>query len=771
MSFNDPKLFEAEVRNVARALWRPIGYSGALTIDGRERDGVFFTEDVIHIVECTTSKKQQNVIENLSKTKKLIERLSIEYPSFAVKGWYITLNDATGEQAQVISRYRGVINCLSYDEFRAKLINAREYLECRKNYYFGSVRSLSDGSDSVPRADYVPAILLDQIRDRNVTFKNFIKNIKVNNETIFILGDYGSGKSMTLREIYFTMEMDFLRKSTSKFPVYINLRDHSEQDDPDEALRRHATKFGFSRPDHLVRAWRAGYIFLILDGFDELVPRVNVRKVSAIRDVRYNSVTLVRRFIRESPKGMSIIVAGRTHFFDSIEELEAALKPKGSSLEVYSVNDFNEEQVDAFLQKMKVSRSVPRWLPTRPLLVGYLAARQVLEKLSDIEQEDLAIGWDELLGAICEREADQIEIGLFPDELRRIIERIASISRKKALVTGPVTPSDLRQAFREVCNAEAEDRTLQALLRLPGLGSGAMLKGKVGAVEATSGGREFIDVDFANAAAAGDVAWFANDPYSETHKLLFDGIQHPLNAVGISVLSRKVSSHGKSRLSVAARKAANDYRLDVFCSDLVRAISELRFNCQGEGIIISNIIFDDVDLDCSHSDISNVTFRNCYFQNIIINAPANLRFMPFFDDCYFSMLNFNGDFSDLSEKRASGTCVFDNVISEQQTNSDILSLDILDGEKAFLTILKKIFDQKGSGRRESAFYKGIPQVVVEYIPGAVKLLHSESAIYPVKTGGDEIVWHPVKGFIGEARSILKHAPYCENAIYLRAKKL
>lgn len=52
----DANEFENDVRRVARLRWPDAGYAGAELIDGRERDGVYITEDCVHLLECTTSR-------------------------------------------------------------------------------------------------------------------------------------------------------------------------------------------------------------------------------------------------------------------------------------------------------------------------------------------------------------------------------------------------------------------------------------------------------------------------------------------------------------------------------------------------------------------------------------------------------------------------------------------------------------------------------------------------------------------------------------------
>jgi hypothetical protein len=46
-------VFEKMVVNVARNLWPAAEYSGSEMHGGKECDGVFVTEDVIHLLECT----------------------------------------------------------------------------------------------------------------------------------------------------------------------------------------------------------------------------------------------------------------------------------------------------------------------------------------------------------------------------------------------------------------------------------------------------------------------------------------------------------------------------------------------------------------------------------------------------------------------------------------------------------------------------------------------------------------------------------------------
>ncbi len=136
---------------------------------------------------------------------------------------------------------------LSFDQFRAELIDGSGYLRDRTNYGFGSARDPETGSPHV-RDDYVPVDLLPDGRGDALTASVLATRLAVDGRVV-LLGDYGAGKSMTLRAIFMQLANEYRTGRATKFPIHINLRDHQAQSDPTEALERHARRIGFPRPD------------------------------------------------------------------------------------------------------------------------------------------------------------------------------------------------------------------------------------------------------------------------------------------------------------------------------------------------------------------------------------------------------------------------------------------------------------------------------------------------------------------------------------------
>lgn len=463
--FSDEKQFENEVRRMARLLWPSAEHSGAVMEDGRERDGVFESEDFIHLIECTISRSKKKAENDLEKLQKLAMKYGRTHPDKFVKGWFITQDEPTADQRSVFQKIKGRIVATSFDQFRSKLVDSRSYLDLRKNYPFGSVLDPRSNSATSP-LEYIPLDILDHSGSLH-SIKDLC-SLLLKGERFTLLGDYGAGKSATMREIFLRLASEFCRGNVLLFPLLLNLRDHHGQVEPAEALERHARNIGFGRPADLVRAWRAGLTVLLLDGFDEIATAGWAGRTKSLKDLRHNSMSLIRSFIRDAPYASGIMISGREHFFDSPNEMKKALD-LGNRFRQLKLNEFNDQQIADYLKRMGWEQAVPEWIPSRPLLLGYLASRNLIQETLQVEAgSGPATGWNYLLERICVREA-QIEAGIDPDTVRRLIEHIATLARSSIDGLGPISPDQILGAFTSVCGYPADDRGAVLLQRLPGL--------------------------------------------------------------------------------------------------------------------------------------------------------------------------------------------------------------------------------------------------------------------------------------------------------------
>ncbi len=259
---------------------------------------------------------------------------------------------------------------------------------------------------------------------------------------------------MTLRDVYFKVRDQFASGKLIHCPIYLNLREHIAQTQPDEALYRHAEKIGFPEPHSLIAAWRAGFVTLFLDGFDELTPPQFASSVSNLRQARKFAVEIVRRFIEQTPQNAPIVIAGRESYFDNRQEAASALG-YGENAQVFDLAGFTDKDIERFLKTKR--DQVPSWLPTRPLLLGYLANAGMLEGQEQLLSLDPASGWDKMLRLVCEREVNQVwGVGFEASDLRLFIEGLATRARKSRDGRG-LDDSALRSVFRAVFGRDTDE--------------------------------------------------------------------------------------------------------------------------------------------------------------------------------------------------------------------------------------------------------------------------------------------------------------------------
>jgi len=760
----DPHEFEDEVRRIARFRWPSAENSGGEMIDGRERDGIFETDDCIHLLECTTSRAKAKALDDLKKLYSLFTKYQRSHTSKAIKCWFITRDEPTADQQSckgVISGApTGLFNVVSFATFRSKLIDSIEYLQLRSDHKFGSVYDPRNDSTQSP-LPYID-VTIRSSGNTGTTFSiNDLADTLDLGGRIALLGEYGIGKSMTLRQIFRTLATRHRSGKTDRFPIYINLREHQAQHEPAEILERHARNIGFQHPSQLVRAWKAGYAILLLDGFDEVSSLGLQGAWRKLRDARFASTAGLRRLVHESPTSCGIAIAGRENFFDTTDERKKALGQNGIWLDI-RLDEFTEEQIKKLVEQFGYKGNIPPWLPCRPLLLSTLFAKGISDQATDSLNvlSDPATGWDMLLTEVCNREA-KMEIGVSGENIRSILESLATLARTKETGLGPVFPQDIISLFEKECGYHPTDEALIVLQRLPGLGRD------------TTGGEEsrcFVDKEFADACRAGDLVSYLKDPFgSETRDALSKTIICTgQTGIGIASLHLMKDNFNSGRMTASIKALLKLTSPGAIAADILQLALAMNLPLQ-HTMQISNLLFDRMELTANRPDITNVEFADCYFGILDIPVDISADSCPSFSRCLIQEVESRVSQADLPQNRFND-CVIESFMAPTGGTSGALDLHVAIGAQVLVSTLKKLFVQSLSGRKENALYRGMDSAHQSRVTPVLDLLKRHNLAEPTGKGGEPI-WIPVRWQKSRVMAMLEAPSVSQDPVMQAARKL
>jgi hypothetical protein len=765
VTFEEDQLLEDEVRRIARAKWPGAKFSGSAIIGGRERDGIFETDEAIHYVEATTSRRADKARDD---AKKIFASMIAQQRAGSMKGaigWVVTRDEPTADQRREVRDCgKQQVKICSFAQFQQSLVDVSAYLSLRDRHFFGSVLDPETRS-LTPTVDYVDLDLTDMVSGAVISHEQILNSVS-RGDSYVILGDFGAGKSMTLRQLYFEISARYRKGGTPHFPIYVNLREHSGQDDPTELLERHARRIGFDKPHSLVSAWRAGYAILLLDGFDEITTLGVTGFRTKLRETRRKSLEAVRRLVEQTPHSVGVIVAGREHFFNSSVERTSALGLRGTTFTL-TANEFTSAQARKYLAKMQRGDNVdlPKWIPGRPLIVGYMAARGLIQELRKLGPSvDPVDGWHALLDLIFSREA-RISANLEGQALRRILERLATLARGTPDGLGPLSPAQIRGVFLQIHGTEPDEQANLILQRLPGLG----------VYRNEEDSRAFIDSELAGVCRARDLFEFVVNPYG---MLQDDGWMHAMQGVTSTIGDAAIQRVARDLIgkpefvkgSLEAPIAAlGQIECKTLAADVIATCISVGYSPEHK-IFVDDVFFEGFALTLSEQspDLSNVEFRNCYFETLEFDGSPNESRLPILNSCVVSVVHGRAGHDDLPRTFADRSNEFEQFRDATRTQAEILSSPLTKGEKIVLAILRKLFVQSLSGRAESALSRGLDLNDRQLVPSAIRLIqqHGFASIY---NRGDGNVWIPERKHIGRARRMLSSPSNCGEALLQAAK--
>ena len=725
--------FEADVRRVAEAVWnlepgmcQPMHYPDNAAV--RELDGVARLRDVSHLIMATVSTRLDKIKDDV---KKLIAAENIERTkATAVSKWIITKSQVDAEHIEFARKQNVIV--LTLERFQSRFFDATKYRTLRAKCAFGSARDPSTNSIDIADDAYVNLpmnIVAESLQPvarlpRPITIEQIVRKI-VDGEIVLLRAPFGSGKSLTTREIFSRLAQKNRLDSTSPIPLTLNLREHWGEAHSDEMLVRHARMVGYSPYEDLVIAWRAGMCSLLLDGFDELAAQTVVRtdNKNFMRDARRAALRGVRDFTQKLPKAVGLFICGRDHYFDSISELVSGLGVSGKQYTIVDLQEFSERSAAEFLKKNGIEHGLPDWLPRKPLILSYLLRHDLFDEILKIDaSQGFGHAWNAFLTQICEREATLESSSMEAYTLRSVLERLAESVRAKSSGTGPINGNDLADAYAHETGQTAAEGVLAQLQRLPGLTQR----------DSDPGIRSFVDSDMLAALQGGAFARQILSGFAGMHANPISELSD--KAVGMAMyLLRQAQSTPETLVGVIEQLHRRSGRERVYAQTLAdclivavrMAIEADSASLSFRALIVDGACFGRIPLD--EIQLKGISFRNCTIREIGFGDMSPTGEVSF-EGCLITKVSGIANEAGLPAGVIAEDCVVEGY-DNMGTNSAVLQLDIPPQMKALITVLRKLYKQAGSGRKIAAFSRGITRPeVLRYIEPMVALLQRHQFI-------------------------------------------
>ncbi|WP_143241210.1 NACHT domain-containing protein [Alcaligenes phenolicus] len=626
----------------------------------------------------------------------------------------------------------------------------------RQKAAFGSARDPHTDSVTIDDSKYVDlpiTLIADKKSGKQLSFSinsqsnlheiiSFIQSGGI----AFLLAPFGTGKSITTRQIFLRLSEEFKKDTNKPVPLALNLREHWAQPFADEILERHARSIGYSPREDLTIAWRSGLATLLLDGFDEVAAQSIIRKddKTFMRAARREALTGVRDFLSKIPAGIGIFICGRDHYFDDEGEISSALSIGSKVCKVFRLGEFTEDGVREFLSRYGISKELPDWLPRKPLLISYLIQKGLIDEIIKIDgAAGFGYAWDAFLTKITEREADLESATMEAQTLRAVMERLASSVRGRSSGTGPITGTDLSDAFYAETGQSAGEGVLAQLQRLPGLTQR----------EQDPGSRSFVDEDMLAALQGSAFFRLINENFK--NKNLVPIAELSAKAVTMTTFLLKREGYQTSTLISVAQSlnrqssggGGHDAQAlaDLTSVILSMAAQEDLQEVDFRGIEISSAIFGNINLE--DIVVQGLTLNDCLISDLTVSAGSMIGGVNFHNCLIVRAIG-------IADERGLPAGIFMNCTVENYddmtTNNAVLQSTLPEQMKALMTVLRKLYKQAGGGRKMTALFRGIPRnQVFEYVERVVRTLEAEGFVSIT----NDIV-HPVRKQTARVEQIL-----------------
>lgn len=265
--------------------------------------------------------------------------------------------------------------------------------------------------------------------------------------------------------------------------------------------------------------------------------------------------------------------------------------------------------------------------------------------------------------------------------------------------------------------------------------------------------RVFVDDDFVDAARAGDVYRWIEDPRPETLSETFLEWTNLMRDVGLSVLRHRLAV---SRIPVVAVQTAlvqaqKIARATGLHAELMRIVLELG-SSPARPVALADIHLPSLRLAVG-ADGSSISLTGCLIELLDLSEVGSPTVLPTLRSCSIEVVQGIAGIDELATERIVD-CDFGQFSDSTENMSAILKLDLPDYTRVALTVLRKIFVQSGHSRKESALYRGsLSPRQKDLIPRVLTDLQSDGAIRKIRRR-DTTLWESNRAMYRRVHQLL-----------------
>lgn len=720
--------FEDRVREIAGYIWnRPCTPA---RVGGVNIDGVTELEQEIHCyIEITEECKLNKVREDIIKLR--TAKSSAFAKGIMARCFCVINGNITNAMKEAGKDHH--IHVLSIGDFTKQFFDFSNYSAARLSAPFGS--SIDPLTGETDTTKYVPVRYIVDGKKDDISASD-IANYLRKGKNVILLGEYGSGKSRCIREVFKELGSDAV--DSFCYPIAIDLRKSWGLRQSGELIRRHFSELGLDGMEpSAIRAFKAGSLAILLDGFDEIGSQAWSHDSSKLRLIRQKSLEGVKDIVINNKSG--VLIAGREHYFPNAYDMYSALGMKAQeTIIIRSKNEFNDTELLEYFQNRNIDVEVPAWLPRRPLIcqtIGNLASDQLTKMFGD-DGDEIEF-WHHFIRVLCERDAN-IHISFDADTILRIFTFLARLTRTKSANVGPISLTELQSAFEAATGAAPVEEASVMLQRLPSLGR----------VGAESNDRQFVDIYILDGLRAKDISNICMASDEEFIPIASASWLNPLDDLGQRVLSSDKQTTEKSRQNFA-RKAAN-LGNKIIASDIIA--SQLRENRESDSVDFGGISINNGEfryLPLSERSISNLTISQSYIGELAFPVK-NIRNVTI-SDCVTPRV------TGISSPAALPGWIqrlqaeeFDSV----ESVSRIRRIGLSPQHEILITIIRKTFFQKGAGRKEEALLRGLGKIAAKTLSTRILNIMMREGLLTKFKGDEGDVYAPVRSHTKRMQDIL-----------------